>query len=94
MTEGNKTLLGGLLIVASGGLFIALVSGKFDALLGTWLTYFGWALGVTLAVAIVIGLLLLLSGVLLKGLWALSYALGNGWHSGRLTAEEGRRSAR
>jgi hypothetical protein len=93
MTDRNKTLLGGLLIIASGGLFIALVSGEFNALLGTWLTYFGWAFGVTLALTIVVGLLLLFSGLLLKVLWAVIYAAGNAWHAGRLAAEEGNRSA-
>jgi hypothetical protein len=74
-------------LVSSGG-------GAVTDFLGSAATYFAWAFGVTLVVVVIIGLLVLFSGLLLKALWTLSYTLGNGWHSGRLAAEEGERSAR
>ena len=83
-----------MLLVASGGLFILVTSGNFDEFFGRAFAYFGWAFGATVALAVVVGLLLLFSGLLLKAFWAIIYAAGNAWHSGRLAAEEGNRSAR
>ncbi len=76
---------------------VAIVASKNDALarfLGTWATYFGWMFGVTLTLIVAIGLIVAFSGLLLKALWVVTYTLGNGWHSGRLGAEEGQRSVR
>jgi hypothetical protein len=74
-------------LVSSGG-------GAVTDFLGTAATYFAWAFGVTLVIVVVIGLLMLFSGLLLKAFWAVTYTAGNAWHSGRLAAEEGERSAR
>jgi hypothetical protein len=84
----------GIIIVLT---IVAMASWEGGALanfLGTWATYFGWMFGVTLALVVAIGLLVLFSGLLLRGFWAVIYTAGNAWHAGRLAAEEGKRSAR
>jgi hypothetical protein len=107
MTRGDKTLLGGLLVIASGTLLIAFAAGKFDGVFDATLAtgkfselfsaafvFFAWALGATVALVIVVGLLVLFSGLLLRAFWAVIYTAGNAWHADRLDAEDGRRSGR
>jgi hypothetical protein len=95
-SKGTDPKLWWLLAVGIIALILAVLaaSPEVQDTLGAVAAWSAMAFGAIVAVVFAVGLLVLFSGLLLKGLWLITYTLGNGWHSGRLAAEEGERSAK